>query len=73
MKNNNNHRNSILGKSLFGAALSGLIVDALLISSFIGSRSGNSLFCSLATVRNGSGKRSLSNADLASGHSATTH
>ena len=73
MKNNNNHWNSIPGKSLFGAALSSLIVDALLISSYIGSRSGNSLFCSLTTVRNGGGKQSLSNADLAPGHSATTH
>ena len=54
MKNNNNHRNSIPGKSLFiGAALSVLIVGALLISVFIGSRSENSLFCSLAAVRIG--------------------
>ncbi|XP_075669664.1 arabinogalactan O-methyltransferase 1-like [Castanea sativa] len=64
MKNNNNHRNSIPEKSLFiGAALFGLIADTLLISGFIGLRSGNSLFCSLATVRNGGG--------AASGHSPT--
>ncbi|KAF3944485.1 hypothetical protein ACB098_03G119800 [Castanea mollissima] len=65
MKNNNNHRNSIPGKSLFiGAAMSGLIVGALLISGFIGSRSGNSLFCSLAAVRIGGGA-------AASGNTAT--
>ncbi|KAK7836130.1 putative methyltransferase [Quercus suber] len=65
MKNNNNHWNSIPGKSLFiGAALSGLIAGALFTSGFIGSRSENSLFCLLAAVRNGGGT-------AASGHSPT--